>query len=231
MRHLILILLALTLGTGCFDLKHRDLGPVTPAATATAVPSGGGGGGSNGSWPTLSSFGADASNDNAGSTIDPGNDNQDGCGASGSSAAFAQQASGSWDASAFGRLTYNVATNAGCTYQYASVGFAMTTQHDVSAYTQFKFYARANPAASFKITLQGNAADACVPTPHNRMYFVQAVTTSWALYSIPFTSFTDRYGSCPYISGGWLAKTGSVSFAMESVNSGNLDLDDVLFAP
>src|SRR5258708_4537598 len=111
---------------GCQNLTHHDLGPVT-AAPASAP-----GAATNGSWPMLSTFDLNVTADNAGSTVDPSNDNLDGCGGSSSSASLSKQ-SGSWNGSSFCRVSYSVGTNAGCGYECASLGFDMVSQPSLTA--------------------------------------------------------------------------------------------------
>jgi hypothetical protein len=217
MRRLIPFILAFAI-TGCLNLNHQSLGPA-PAATPTPV-------GNNGSWPTLTTFNADFTSNNAGggggNPNAAANDSQDGCGASASSASISSVTASGYDGTPFLRLTYNVATNAGCGYEYAAVAFPFVTQN-LSGRTAITFDIRSS--AIVRVMVKTANVDPCLGAKNKMWYDIASTAGAWQAFNIPFSSFTPKNVGCPYP----LGDVASIDFEIDNVGSGTVDLDNIAF--
>lgn len=194
-------------------------GSPTPTPTPTAQI--------NGAWPVITNFNGDITGNNGGGTNRVGNDNEDLCGSSASAIGMTRQTIGGHDASAYLRLTYTVAVNVGCGYQYASFAMPLPYRHDVSPFGSFRFWVRgAVGGEAFKIKVK-STNDGCVPGK-NSMFAAVSATAGWAQVSIPFSAFANQIGGCPYLPGNSLNVDG-VDLLVDTVSSGTLEFDDLEF--
>jgi hypothetical protein len=227
MRRLIFIVAALAMA-GCLDLNHQQLGspaaPAPPTAVPTPTPSGPPV--TNGSWPTLTNFNKDILSNNAGggggNPNAAANDSQDGCGASASSASIASSTASEYDSTPYLRLTYNVATNAGCGYEYAAVAFPFVSQN-LSGKTGISFDIRSS--ATVRIMVKTANVDPCLGAKNKMWYDIPSSSGAWQALTVPFASFTPKNAGCPYPQ----SDVASIDFEIDNVGSGTVDLDNIAF--
>jgi hypothetical protein len=176
----------------------------------------------NGAWPTLSTFDANVATNNAGGANESSNDNDEGCGASASSASIAQSSAAPVNGTPYLSMTYNVDTNAGCGYQYASVGLPFVSQ-DLSGKTAIDFAIRS--ISTVRIMIRSKTVDPCLGAK-NLMYIdIPSTAGAWQALNRSFSAFTLLNVGCPFP----LADADFVSFVITDLGSGTLDLDNVSF--
>jgi hypothetical protein len=129
-------------------------------------------------------------NFNAGTGVAyPGNDNDDGCGSSTSFASVAIAPAASHDGSDAASYNFQVAANAGCGYQYATLGFGSSS---LAGITYLRFWVKgAVGGEDFNIKLR-NPSGAPPANSHShflRLSSLKPVTTAWQEIRVPLSAF------------------------------------------